>query len=139
MGLQLRPLAVSLAATLLAWGFCLSSSTTLSPESQVHTVNPHCRVSGAQLECAGPFGPGHMVDSGAPAWVNTPADYFFRRARLRDEPRPDWNPYTGSGYPIALDGHNSALSPSQWFQSHVPGDQGRDVIVFVRFALWTFA
>jgi hypothetical protein len=139
MSFLLRSLFISFAATLLVWGVCLSSSTTLSPEARVYTVNPHCRVGGAQLACVGGISPGQSIDSGAPAWVNAPADYFFRRARLRGEQRPHWNPYTGSGYPIALDGHNSALSPTQWFHSHVPGDQGRDIVVFVRFALWTFA
>jgi hypothetical protein len=79
-----------------------------------------------------------MVDAGAPAWQEAPADYFFRNARARGQPRPSWNPYVGSGSPIALDGINASTSPTRWFLSHFPGDQGRDVLVFTRFLLWTF-
>jgi hypothetical protein len=132
-------LLISLASTLLVWGVCLGPSVTLSPEAVTAGINPNCRVGTSQLACKAGFSQNVVLDAGAPVWVNIPADYFFRRARLRGEPRPHWNPYTGSGYPIALDGHNSGLSPTQWFLSHVPGDQGRDIVVFIRFALWTFA
>jgi hypothetical protein len=134
-----RPLAIALIATLLVWGAALGSETTWSPEGQVVTINPACRVSGPQLACQMPRSYGGLEDPGAPAWQNIPADYFFRHARLRGEPRPHWNFYIGSGYPIALDGHTSAFSPTQWFLTHFPGDQGHDVVIFVRFALWTFA
>jgi hypothetical protein len=75
----------------------------------------------------------------SPASTNCPADYFFRHALDRGEERPLWNPYVGSGYPIALDGHNARFSIPQWWLRHFPGDQTRDILLVVRFFLWTFA
>jgi hypothetical protein len=136
--LPIRPFSIALVVTLAVWGVCLSPHGTLSPESQILTVRPDCRAGGSDLACSTFMRGGRMEDAGAPAWVSIPADYFFRHVRLRGEPRPSWNPYTGSGFPIALDGHTSRFSPTQWFYSRVPGDQGRDIVVFTRFLLWTF-
>jgi hypothetical protein len=102
-------------------------------------ISPNCRVVGAGLRCKAPLGVITTEDAAAPAWQNIPADYMFRHARARGEPRPHWNPYIGSGFPISLDGHNSPLSPTQWLQSRIPGDQGRDIVIYARFLLWTFA
>jgi hypothetical protein len=134
-----RPFVVALAATLLIWGIFLLSSVTLSAESQVAGIQPLCRAGTSRLKCLANVGPRLMDDGGSPGWVNVPAEYFFRRARIHGEGRPEWNPYVGSGFPVALDGHNSAFSPTHWFLTHFPGDQAHDVVAFVRFFLWTFA
>jgi hypothetical protein len=136
--LPARAFAISSGFTLLVWGRFLLPNVTVSPEAQAQTIHPLCRVGTAQLVCQTPYGQGPMMDPGAPAWQESPADYFFRRARMRGEPRPSWNPYAGSGYPIALDGHNAATSPTRWFLSHFPGDGGRDALIFTRLLLWTF-
>ncbi len=136
--LPVRSFVVALTATLLVWGPFLLPGLTISPTSQARTVHPFCRVATPELECQTRYGMQEMVDPGAPAWQEAPADYFFRNARARGQPRPSWNPYVGSGSPIVLDGINASTSPTRWFLSHFPGDQGRDVLVFTRFLLWTF-
>ncbi len=136
--LPARAFLLALVANLLVWGRFLLPTITLSPEAQVSGIHPTCRVSTSQLACKSRYVPVQMLDPGAPAWVNISADYFFRRARIHGEPRPRWNPYVGSGYPIVFDGHSSSISPTQWFYSHIPGDQGRDVVAFTRFLIWTF-
>lgn len=136
--LPARAFAIALAATALFWGRFLLPDLTLSPAAQVPTIDPFCRVGGAQLSCRAPYVPPRMVDAGAPAWVEIPDSYFFRSARARGHPAPSWNPYVGSGYPIAFDGHGAPTSPTRWFLARVPGDQGHDVLVFARFLLWTF-
>ena len=49
-----RPVAIALGATLLVWGVGLSASTTWSPEGQVSTINPYCRVGTPALTCMQP-------------------------------------------------------------------------------------
>jgi hypothetical protein len=133
-----RALALSVFVTVIAWGRFLAPTATLSPESQAPTINPACRVGTPQLVCLTKYNQFRMIDPYAPAWQDVPADYYFRSARIRGEKRPSWNPFVGSGYPIALDGTHSSLSPVQWFQTRLVGDQGRDVVAFVRFFFWTF-
>jgi len=137
--LPMRALLPALVTTLLLWGRFLLPSITINPESQAFGINPNCRAGTERLTCQAPHVRPLYADSGAPAWQNCPADYFFRHALDRGEERPLWNPYVGSGYPIALDGHNSRLSLPQWWLSHFPGDQTRDILMVVRFFLWTFA
>lgn len=133
-----RAFVIALVATLLVWGVCLSSQATLSPAAQITTISPFCRVSGPKLACKMSYSPITMEDPAATNWQNMPEDYYFEHARDRGEARPEWDPYRGSGYPIALDGLHSPFSIPQWFQSHVPGDQGRDLVAFARFLFWTF-
>jgi hypothetical protein len=137
--LPVRALLPALVTTLLLWGRFLLPSITINPEAQLVGIHPHCRVGTERLTCQTRFAGQLFEDPLSPAAVNCPADYFFRRALDRGEDRPLWNPYVGSGYPIALDGHNARLSFPQWWLSHFPGDQTRDILVFVRFFLWTFA
>ncbi len=134
----LRAFALSLAATSLVWGRFLLPTVTLSADAETPAVQPSCRAGTSRLACQTGLAPRHMMDPGAPALQESPANYLFRRARDHGEPRPRWNPYSGSGYPIALDGINAATSPARWFLSHVPGDQGHDVLAFARFLAWTF-
>jgi len=136
--LPVRAFVLALAATLLVWGRFLSGGVTLSPEAQVPSVHFGCRVAGPRLDCAKPGIAVQIADAGAPAWQEMPVDYLLRRARLDGQPRPRWNPWVGSGYPLALDGINASTSPTRWFLSWFPGDQGRDVLVFARFLAWTF-
>ena len=138
-GLPVRALLPALVVTLLLWGRFLSPSITINPEAQVYGILPNCRAGTERLTCQAPRVRPLFEDCGAPAWQNCPADYFFRHALDRGEKRPLWNPYVGSGYPIALDGHNARLSLPQWWLSHFPGDQTRDILMVVRFFLWTFA
>ena len=137
--LPMRALLPALVTTLLLWGRFLLPSITINPEAQLVGIHPRCRVGTERLTCQARFSGRLFEDPLSPAAVNCPADYFFRHALDRGEDRPLWNPYVGSGYPIALDGHNARLSIPQWWLSHFPGDQTRDILVFVRFFLWTFA
>ncbi len=134
-----RSFLIALLATLAVWGWGLSSTRTLSPEAQVWTLRPTCRTAGDDLACAAKFEEVRSPDAGSPSWVNSPTSYFLHHARARGEPRPQWNPYTGSGYPLALDGHSAPFSPSEWLLSHLPGEQGQDIVIFLRFLSWTFA
>jgi len=136
--LPVRAFLLALLATVLIWGRFLLPTITLSPEAQIATVHPGCRAGTAQLKCQAKFAVLNSLDPHAPAWQEGPANYFFRRARSRGEPKPSWNPYVGSGYLIALDAINAPTSPTRWFLSVFPGDHGRDVLVFLRFLLWTF-
>jgi len=137
--LPVRALLPALVTTLLLWGRFLLPSITINPEAQLVGIHPHCRVGTERLICQTRFAGQLIEDPLSSAAVNCPADYFFRHALDRGEDRPLWNPYVGSGYPIALDGHNARFSIPQWWLRHFPGDQTRDILVFVRFFLWTFA
>lgn len=137
--LPARAFVIALAATALFWGRFLLPDLTLSAAGQIFTIDPFCRVGTARLSCQAPYIPLRMADAGATAWADIPASYYFRNARAGGNPDPSWNPYVGSGYPVALDGINASTSPTRWFLSRVPGDQGRDVLVFARFLLWTLA
>lgn len=66
------------------------------------------------------------------------ADYFFEAEERSGRGRPGWNPYIGSGQPIVFDGINPATSPTRWLSRRMPGDSGRDVLVFVRMFFWTW-
>jgi hypothetical protein len=137
--LPVRALLPALVTTLLLWGRFLLPSITINPEAQLVGIHRHCRVGTELLTCQTRFAGQLFEDPLSPAAVNCPADYFFRHALDRGEEWPLWNPYVGSGYPIALDGHNARLSFPQWWLRHFPGDQTRDILMFVRFFLWTFA
>jgi hypothetical protein len=64
-------------------------------------------------------------------------DAYLHRALKLGEPTPHWNPYAGSGFPIALDGHGSSTSPTRWLLARSPGEQSRDVLIFSRLLLYT--
>lgn len=132
-----RVVALSLAANLFVFGQFLGPTLTIAPSAYTPTVMRHCRASGPGLACAQDFSPSILNDAGAPAWVEMADDYYLQRARLRGEPSPSWNPFSGSGYPVALDGHGGRLSPTRWLLSLHPGEQGRDVLVFARLLLYT--
>jgi hypothetical protein len=134
----IRSFLIAFFATSVVWGVGLSSEQTFSPDAQTFTVRPSCRAAGDQLTCSAPFADTRVVDAGSPAWLMTPTSYLLRHARQRGEARPQWNPYDGSGYPLALDGHSARFSPTEWLLSHVPGDQGQDIVIFCRFLSWTF-
>jgi hypothetical protein len=135
----IRSFVIALLATSAVWGRGLSCSRTFTPDSQTWGLRPTCRAGGPRLDCMAPIEELRSLDAGSPAWVTTPTSYFLERARERGEPRPQWNPYDGSGYPLALDGHSARFSPTEWFLSHVRGDQGQDIVIFLRFLSWTFA
>lgn len=135
----IRSFLFALVATSVVWGQGLSPLRTFTPEAQVTTIHPNCRVSDSRLICDVSSAKDRIVDAGSPGWTSIPTSYFLRHARERGEPRPKWNPYDGSGYPLALDGHSSRLSLSEWLTSHVAGDQGQDIVIFLRFLSWTFA
>ena len=134
----LRSATVAAAVTLLFWGRFLLPGRTLSPDAQLRTLAGDCRVAGPDLTCVQGLGPIQSADSAAPAFTEIPASYYFRAAREAGWGHPSWNPYIGSGYPIALDGHNAVTSPTRWFLSHMPGDEGRDILTVGRFFFWTF-
>jgi hypothetical protein len=123
--------------TSLLWGRYLLPGRTLSPEAQVPTLAPACRLAGAELACVQNLGLVQSVDPGAPAWVEIPASYYFRTARAAEWGHPSWSPYIGSGYPIALDGHNASTSLTRILLSYLPGDEGRDALIVARYFFWT--
>jgi hypothetical protein len=127
------PALFALCATALVWGPGLSSKFTFSAEATAGSVTPFCRVGGPQLSCIAPRNGLPYYDSGATSWQEIPASYFYREARREGLARPSWNPYIGSGFPSVFDGIHTPASPVQWFTSHVPGDAGRDMVVFGRF------
>jgi hypothetical protein len=130
-------LTLALAANLLVFGRFLLPDLTIAASAYTTTTLSHCRATGPALACAQPFTPSAHNDSGAPAWVEMADDAYLHRAHERREPSPHWNPYTGSGYPIALDGHGSGTSPTRWLLSRFPGEQSRDVLIFSRMFLYT--
>jgi hypothetical protein len=134
----LRALLLSLAAVLAVWGRFLSPALTLNPQAYIRTVNPFCRAGGAAVACQGPLVPQQELDPGAPAWQEGPADHLFRAARTAGQPRPSWNPYSGSGTPVGLDAINASTSVTRWFLSRFPGDQPHDLLILARFLLFTF-
>ena len=134
----LRSSAVAAAVTTLLWGRFLLPGRTLSPDAQLPTLLGDCRVAGSDLTCVQRLGPIQSADSAAPAWTEIPASYYFRAARESGWGHPSWSPFIGSGYPIALDGHNAVTSPTRWFLSHMLGDEGRDILIVGRFFFWTF-
>jgi hypothetical protein len=137
--LPVRAFVLALVANLLVWGPFLSRERTVSLEAMAPSANFACRPAGPRLACATEaFTPNQVLDPGASTWVEMAGDYYLRRARALWGEHPSWNPYVGSGYPFALDGHNVRTSPTRWLLSRFPGDQGRDVLVFARFLLWTF-
>ena len=134
----LRSLAVAAVMTVMLWGRFLLPGRTLAPDGQIQTIAGNCRVAGPDLSCAQSLSFNQTLDSAAPSLTEVPASYYFRMAREAGWGHPNWSPFTGSGYPIALDGHNAITSPTRWFLSHFPGDESRDIVIVGRFFLWTF-
>ena len=136
----IRPLLISLALCLLAWGQILLPSYTLSSEASLSAFLPECRVGGEKLDCIN----SKLRDIGShdysPYSVELPANYYFARESHSLLPwrLPKWNPYIGSGFPQVLDGHNPYYSPIQLALKFWPGDTSRDFLIFFRIWYWTF-
>jgi hypothetical protein len=138
-----RAAVISVAVTLIVWGAALTPWLTLSPAAGWPTIDPSCEVSGADLHCASP--PRQRTasyDSAAAAWQELPIDYYVSRtagASAFGASIPKWNPYIGSGFPTAFDGHNSRYSLSRLFLRVWAGEGGRDAWIVLRVGMWTFA
>ncbi|MGK5085602.1 hypothetical protein WDW37_20120 [Bdellovibrionota bacterium FG-1] len=136
-GILFRSLLIALCATLMTWGIFLLPQFTLSSSATHATVFPDCQATGARLECRKNLKAIGYVDPGAPAAQELPADHFFSQNATGAFALPSWNPYIGSGYPIALDGHYSRYSPTRAFLRLFPSSSGRDWLIFLRILLWT--
>ena len=125
----LKVFGISLIASLLANGLILTSQWTISPRASQPGVQSSgsCFYETDDWKCTEKKLVTHLLDPGAVAWVEIPANYFFHDHFLGTK----WNPYIGSGYPEFLNGHNKAITPSRIFLSFFPGDDGRDVVVFL--------
>lgn len=131
---------LAFCACFLSMGTQLTHKYTVSVTAVTPGITNHleCRIGGKDWSCQSPHKdqvPG--VDPGGPAWAEIPLAYFFHQQENHQQ--TSWNPYMGSGYPIVIDGHNRAISPSRIFQRFFPTDQGRDVLIFLRFFVWAWA
>lgn len=130
---------IALTYALLFWGWVLLPQFTLSAEIGVITLDPQCRLATDVETCAASYALNSgSEDMGGAAWAEIPIDYYFHSFVKEGKPLPYWNPYTGSGYPVALDGHNFRGSPTQWFKRLYPGSFSRDIIIFLRVLGWTW-
>jgi hypothetical protein len=132
---------IALTFTLLVWGIVLTPTYTITSEAQSCGIIPFCRAGGPDLSCQYGNRVGNLAED--PPAVNAqeiPADYYLRLTPASKESNalPKWDPYAASGHPIFLDGHNNPYSPTRWLLRKIPGDQGRDVLVFLRILIWTW-
>jgi len=131
---------ISIFACLVSMGAILSDQFTLSPlfyQSSLHDLNRReCQPTGKDWTCTniGVYS-GNLYDSGAVNWVDIPISYYRNKVG-----NALWDPYIGSGYPLAFDGHNRTITPSRIFLKNFPNQQGKDFWIFFRFVVfcWGF-
>lgn len=76
----------------------------------------------------------HHNDPGALVWKEMTRSLF-----TSENPGALWNPYSGAGFPIFLDGHFRETSISRKLLSVFPTENMSDFIVFVRQFIWCLA
>lgn len=127
---------LALASCLLGMGAILLPQYTLSPRSVTHTIDRYgeCLYVGQNWDCMRlPFH-GPLEDTGAIGWVEIPSAQFAHDFG----PLAHWNPFIGAGYPEFLNGHYRASAMSRLLLSAFPGDDGRDLNIFLRFLVWSW-
>jgi len=122
---------ISLGTILTPW-YSLSARVAAPEISRVQ----ECLLDKKDWSCSGPHQWIPINDPGAISWQEVPVHIWLNQYKF--ETKPNWNPYIGSGYPLFLDGiyRNSSLI-RQWL-NFFPSDQGRDVVIFFRFLIWTW-
>lgn len=125
-------------ACLVYMGTVLSPQYTLSTRISVPEVSyvEECLLGGEDWSCIGPHRWVPFVDPGASAWQEMPVHLWFNKYKW--ESKPNWNPYAGSGYPVFLDGIYRKTSLIRQWLNLFPSDQGRDIVIFFRFLIWTW-
>lgn len=128
---------IALLACLLWAGLILTPWYTISPRLNIEWLHAkqECQPVGKSWDCWKPEKKNFFLsDGGAVSWAQMTSAYLHHKT----DGFAKWDPYTGSGYPIFLDGHNRSTSLWSWWVKLFPSDQGRDWMVFCRAFLMVF-
>lgn len=129
-------LLLNFAAVFCSLGAILLPQYTASPrfyQDSLHDVgNQECQPTGKNWDCTDlQKYRGLLRDTGAVLWQEEPLNLYLKK-------HPSlWNPYIGSGYPVFLDGIDRKISPSRIWLRNFPSQQGRDILIFFRFFMWS--